>query len=926
MRAAEFVGRREEVAQLRAALVAAREGSGSLVLICGDGGIGKTSLAQELSRAAAWLGTPAVWGPALEGEGTPPYWAWRQVLGALRRLVPSGHVPGLDRFAADSSPFLLYEAVVEALHGAASPEGLLVVLDDLHWADAGSLRLLQVAAAQVPASRILILGTYREPGASDDSPLAQALPGLLRERAVHRIRLRGLDPSESDALLAHVMDHPPTRSLARRIYEQTDGNPFYLVELAEEIRDGDAHPRLPQSLREIARRRLALVGEGCRRVLSLAAVIGRDFEVDSLAATTGESPATVLDELAEAARVGLVDNVVPGRCRFAHALLREALYLDLPAGQRAEAHDLVARMIDHLPPTQRREHLDALAHHLRQALPLGDAALALAVMVEAAEAAEAELAYEQAAERYGEAVELVAQAADGSPHSRAALLVRLARCQQRAGAAVHAASERAAEAARSEGDRVALAEAALVVRVLLEPRAARSVMALCAEALAEVDGSDRMLEARLQAQMSLAAALTGGEAVAPSLASRALENARRVGDPEARYLALQAREWEITGSPERAKERLRLSQEAVAVARESADPAQAVWAHSWRLGASWELGLRGEADEELAALEIAVARIKEPAARWRLEVARSTLALIDGRYADASASADRAVEIAQRGGFGAAAAVLRALAAVRTGDDPIPAELRQAPQTRFWYAGCLADQDRIAELRELWTGGAGAAGSFTPDMWLIATVNMVKIAAALEDRDWAAQLYERLAPYPELHVVRGPLGSYEGPVALYCGRLAVVLGRPDEAQAFFEQAIVSANRIGSPPFEAIARHQLARVLRRRGRPRDVGAAVGLLEQARDTAERLGMRPLAAAVAADLDLLRHPRGRRTPLSDRELEVAALVADGMTNRAIGERLHISERTAENHVRNILDRLGLDSRAQIAAWSAQARNLST
>jgi ATP/maltotriose-dependent transcriptional regulator MalT len=203
---------------------------------------------------------------------------------------------------------------------------------------------------------------------------------------------------------------------------------------------------------------------------------------------------------------------------------------------------------------------------------------------------------------------------------------------------------------------------------------------------------------------------------------------------------------------------------------------------------------------------------------------------------------------------------------------------------------------------------------------------MVKIAAALEDREWAAHLYEQLSPYPELHVVRGPLGGYEGPVALYCGRLAVVLGRLNEAQAFFEQAEVSAKRIASPPFEAIARHQLARILRRRGRLRDIGAAMRLLEQARATAERLGMRPLAAAVTADLDVLRHPRGRRTPLSDRELEVAALVADGMTNRAIGQRLHISERTAENHVRNILDRLGLDSRAQIAAWSAHARNLST
>ena len=367
-----------------------------------------------------------------------------------------------------------------------------------------------------------------------------------------------------------------------------------------------------------------------------------------------------------------------------------------------------------------------------------------------------------------------------------------------------------------------------------------------------------------------------------------------------------------------------LSEEAVQVAQQTADPSLEVWAHSWRLCASWELGLRGQADSELAALTVAVNRIKEPMARWRLELARGSLALIDGRYADAVQAAERALAIARRGGHQGAtllARVLQHLVAARNGAADVEEELRDelaVGERRLWCASYLADQGRVAEVREIWPGGSHAVGPYPPDMWLIVTVGQAKVAAALEDREWAAQVCEQLAPFPELHVVRGPLGGYEGPVALYCGQLAAVLGRFEEAEHFLREALLRAGGIGSPPFEAVARHQLAGLLRRRGRPRDRAMAISLLEQAQATAERLGMRPLAPMVSAELHALRHPRGRPTPLSDREVEVAGLVAEGLTNRAIGDRLHVSERMAENHVKNILDKLGLDSRAQIAAWT--------
>ena len=451
MRTTPFVGRREEVAQVRAALSTARQGSGSVVLLAGDAGMGKTSLAQEISRAAAWLGTPAVWGPAIEAEGTPPYWSWRQALTSLGKAVPGTQFPDFGHPDAGVSQFVFFEAVVEALHAAAEANGLLVVLDDLHWADSDSLRLLQVAAAQVPASRILVLGTYRPPAPSEASPFAQMLPALLRERAVSRLALAGLDPSETEFLLSQMLERSVSRSLARRLQEQTDGNPFYLVELADGLRAGGP-PQLPHNLNEIARRRLALISEKCRRTLGPAAVIGRDFELGLLSAAVNVPPAAVLDLVAEAASVGLVEEIGPGQRRFTHALLREALYLDLSAAERAGAHARVAAAIARLGPAARSAHIDALAHHLRHALPLGDAGEALAAAVEAAQAAEAQLAFEQAADRYAEALELTAQTTATS-QSRSGLLLNLARCQHRAGAVAAAwqTTERAAAAARAGG-------------------------------------------------------------------------------------------------------------------------------------------------------------------------------------------------------------------------------------------------------------------------------------------------------------------------------------------------------------------------------------------------------------------------------------------------------------------------------------------
>ena len=928
-----FVGRQRELTWLKDALVSARAGEGGAVLVSGQAGIGKTSLAQELARTAAWLGTPAVWGPAVEGDVTPPYWPWRQLLGALARSAEGAEVPDFEQLDSVTGQFVFFERVVAVMRTAADPGGLLVVLDDLHWADIGSLRLLQVAAAQVPGSRVLIVGTYREPAPADDSALAQVLPALLRERAVTRIDLRGLDARDADLLLTKALDHPVRASVVQRLLEQTDGNPFYLVELAEDMRAAGQPARLPHSLNEMARRRLALVGERCRSTLGFAAVFGREFELRLLATATGEAPSDLLDRIAEGTSVGLIEELGPGQFRFAHALLREALYLDLSTAVRAAAHARVAAAIASLTPPQRAARIEALAHHLRHALPLGNSIDALAATIEAAESAEAQLAFEQAADRYRDALALV-EREGATGIDRSELLLRQARCSNRAGDVTSAwqATELAAVAARDEGNVRALAAAALVIRGPIDPGIASPLHSLCQEALEKLRGLDALLEARLLAQLALAAGWLGDAGGEPGLADRALDAAERTADPDALFLALFAKERAIAGAPDQAGARLRLSEHAVKVASASSDPSLAIWAHSWRLGASWELGLRAQADSELGALAAAVDRIREPLAVWRLEMARATLAQIDGRYGDVFKASEKAFMIARRGGHQGAsegARIMHYLAAARTGDIDVEEELRSLipTGTRLWYASYLADQGRFAEVREIWTAGASGVPVIPRELWLIGMVSMAKVAVALGDRDWAARLYEQMAPFPDVHVVMGTVGGYEGPAAFYIGRLAALLGRDEAAESHFGHALAGAERIGSPPYVALIRCELARLHAHRGSHRDRASAVALFERAGATAETLGMRPLAAAVAAELRLLMHPRGRPTLLSNRELEVAGLVVEGLTNRVIGERFHISERTAENHVKNIMDKLGIDSRAQIAAWyTVQITKLST
>ncbi|MGH9225163.1 MAG: ATP-binding protein, partial [Acidimicrobiales bacterium] len=394
-----IVGRGRELAALRAWLDAARQGTGRLVLCAGEPGIGKTRLAQELAGIALAGGTPVAWGRCVEAEGAPPLWPWRQV---LRSLAADPDTVLAGDVESPQERFRLFESVIDAVRAAAGPNGLLVVLDDVHWSDEPSLLVLRHLADNLAdhladhlaGTRLLVVATFRD--VEPAGILPRVLPDLLRAPAVDRLDLQGFGLAEVREQLGEV------EADAGEVLDLTGGNPLFVREVARSMAEGTWRPdRPPRSVLDIVTARLDRVSPGCRRLVQAAAIAGRDFSVPVVAATLGEPAAACLPLLDEAVAHGLVDQVGPsGEYRFVHALTREAVEASLTTSARAELHRAVAGAIETQFAGDLSEHLTDLARHWAELAPYGEAATARRWTLRAADDAVRRLAYEEGARLY----------------------------------------------------------------------------------------------------------------------------------------------------------------------------------------------------------------------------------------------------------------------------------------------------------------------------------------------------------------------------------------------------------------------------------------------------------------------------------------------------------------------------------------------
>jgi predicted ATPase len=882
-----FVGRMQELHELRASLEEASSGHGSLVLVTGEPGIGKTRLMQEFAGMASASGWHVLVGRCWEEGGAPPYWPWIQVVRAAGGEFEELAEPSPDRLAApgadpESVRFRLFDAVTRYLVETARARPLVIVLDDLHAADAPSLLLLSFLGGAIADSPLLVLGSYRE-GEKRLQELATLFGELVR--VGRRISLRGLSTDEVEAYVARVAGDT-SRPDAARLHEITGGNPFFLGEvmrllsaggLLGEATDavGDPMLRVPEEVRSLIRRRVAGLSHEAISSLDVAAVIGREFDFHVLEHTSRLRPERLLDVVAEAVHTGIVlEGPAMGRYTFVHELVRETLYEDLAPSRRLELHLKIGRVLEELSRGDPDAPLSEIAHHLALAAPLGDVEEACDYLVRAGDRASGLLAYEEAAAHYGRALELFGTAEEPSAERRCELLLRLGDAQWRAGNAEAARSsfEQATEVARRLGAAEMLARAALGYVVALGGflflarfEVGTSGAGLLEEALAALPEEDSPVRAELLARLAM-------ELLGPlqpverrvEVSRNALEMARRVGDSAALVTALHARHWAFT-TPGMQLERLTHTEEMLRVGRETANREMEFLAHNARFHCFLELCDGRAMDAELETLTEIADVIRQPEYLWHATCLRCIRATLDGRFDDAERLRGEALETARlrRSGYPAYVREYAQPFAIGWAQGRVQ-ELRQLAERhgeRYPWIGRWRNALAAAEAGDERAARAElerhAERDFTDlpqdGLWVLHICGLAQAAVLIRDLRRGKQLYELLLPHVELNAVALSQQPF-GPVALRLGMLATMFGRWDEAEGHFETAVKRCEHLGARAIVARIFYEHARMMLARGAAGDQPRAASLLDDAAHLCEELGMPGLLERIAAEPRLM------------------------------------------------------------------------
>jgi tetratricopeptide (TPR) repeat protein len=877
-----FVGRDAELAELSAGLEDAIGGRGRPFLIAGEPGIGKTMLAEQLAVRALERGARVLWGRCWEGGGAPAYWPWTQILRTLVEEPPEGvrvdvGADAVDitklvperakRFGAGQDPsaqsaaarFRLFDAVTVLLRRASAVQPLLLVLDDLHAAEPASLLLLRFVAGQLRSTHLLVVATYRDSEAQRRADVAELLGELVREGP--SVRLRGFGRAEVRQFMERLTGMTASEDDVSSICDATGGNPLFIREMVRLVESDAApgwrgHPAISEGVRAVIHQRLAALDADAIQILSVAVVVGQDFELPLVEQVSGLDLPHILQSLAHAERFGLVIRA-PGSStafRFSHGLVREVLYDDLPIAVRRELHGKVGVAIERMYGPDLTSHLGALAYHFAQVAATGAGARAAEYARRAGDQAIDSYAYEEAALQYRRALEAL-QFAGPDAAQRCDLFLRLGGAQARAGDYQEAKGSfvRAAEIARRLPAAEQLARAALGFG---EPQVEgglvdQQLLALLQEALDALSPDDSALRVRVLARLSLELTFSDEERRRESLSREALEMARRLGDVNALAIACRAR-WMAVWGPDGLEERSALSEEILSLARETGDREMELVGRARRITCSMEAGHMRAVENDIAAIARLAGEPRMPYHEWTAATLRAGRALLDGSFAAAEQLAEQALSLLP-GQPNARQAHLNQITLVRWEQGRL-GELREAwqriveqfPQVGFGRAWLsLADAElgrdddarmslrsRIDELPDLPRHG----------LWLPILAVTSLAAAHLNDPDAAAAVYPLLLPYAGRAIVTPmphPVTCF-GHASLYLGLLATALSRWEEADDHFESAIKENTRMGATALLARTRYEYARMLVRCGRTADRSRALMVLDGAEATARALGM--------------------------------------------------------------------------------------
>ena len=975
--ATSTVGRESELTALADLLGQMAAGHGALAMLAGEPGIGKSHTAQTLARRAA--GVRVLWGRCNEEPGAPPYWPWLQIMRvwldghddeALRAMLTAAApiadvLPEIRRRLGDQTPLLptsdplqerfrLFDAIASFWRLAAVGEPLLLIIDNLHWADASSLRLLEFLAPEIADNRILLLATYRDIELNRQHPLSVTLGDLARYSHFHRFRLAGLTRRETEALIAQSGGKGVTPVLLDAIYEQTEGNPLFVAEttrlLIQEGVLGRRTParlpepravtgiRIPEGVKEVIGRRLNGLSPFANLMLERAALIGRTFDLQLLQRVLDEPVANgIQNTIEEALRSRIVEPAErPGWFQFSHAVIRETLYDEIAIPTRSGLHLRVAQAIETLYADEADRHLPALAHHYARALPGADAARAADIARRAAERATGLLAHEEAARYYRLALQAAGMASACDPALKCRLLNALGDSLTLAGEYLQAraAFEQAMLLAREANLIDGMTSAALgFEKASWAPGLPGQTAAqLLREALAAQDSGDSTMKAQLLSSLARALIFSGEDAQAEIVHQQAVAMARRSGDPGTLVTTLVSTlsaRWQ----PERSAQRLRDIEEALQLAERSNNVLGALDARAWQLFELMELGDLSTWRVQLEQLERSAAELRQPFERYVGATSRATFALMQGRFDTAARLIEQALQIGRRmpgldapGVYGMQMFTLRSeQGRLRELAPLVRAFVNATPRAATWRPGLallyseigLLDEARN-EFEEL---AAERFAIVRHDALRAASLAyLAQVCARLDDKGRADVLYSMLLPYEGRNLLIGTTVGCLGAASSLLGLLATTRHEWRDAQRHFEDALAMNRRQGAEPALARTRVHYASMRLARNGDGDIDAARILLQEARAAAQRMDMRALVEQIDDMLPLTAHTSSPACPagLSTREIEVLLLVSSGLGNRELADRLFLSPNTVANHIRAILAKTHSANRTEAAAFA--------
>jgi DNA-binding CsgD family transcriptional regulator len=958
-----LIGRQSELLRLQQQFEAAGNGQLHVAFITGEPGIGKTALIDAFAARATEQGAIVLRGSASEAEGMPPYLPFLEGLGAYIRTAPLdqlraqtaltapvllglfpelaerlGEIPRDYPMPPEQARLRLYEAVGSFLTAIAVTRPLVLILDDLQWADWATMDLLVHVARSGRGSRLLVFGAYRPDEAERNPALGRAITELNRLRLLTSLTLDPLSPSEIETLAINHLGGAVAPALTSLLYTHSEGNPFFAEELLRAWSDAGALPRsavqwtlpvsvgMPESIVGAIRQRLARQRAEVVETLRTAAIIGRRFEPRLLAQVSGQEIERVEACLREAAQARLVQS--EGQVFvFQHNKIRECLYADVTASRRQRLHRIIGRALEAQPNPE----LAALAFHFAAS---GDRERGVEYSWEAADRAMAAYAPVEALGHYRTALDLLSD----DDKQRGDLLLALGETAMLAGAERDSAAalQEAQAWFKQKGEAVSAARAAHRLGQtwwrLEELAAAKTAFESALSMLP--DGPSSEIVQVLVDLGSLLAVSLHQQKEGIRHGRRALRFAQKLEDE--RLVASASR---VVGNllvrSNNLPEGLSLLEEALRLATEAGDPVEAVecCAHLC-LAYAWSQQFE-RATEVSSRWKIFAEQCHDPYQLRHIYSVTAMENILRGEWLEAEKRLKDAQAIAERLASPEPMGVvylIRGFMDYQRGDyGRAESELRTAisifrsigPAALVWYLGILAmtlaAQGKVAEAQAAMDEEESIVFALPPGIMPTAEplADLTQAALHLNDR-------ERLARYyPPLDAFRGQY--HDAIVNRLLGAIELAQGDWDKAARSLADAEAVARRQNAQTelahtLIAQADLELARRKRREAGREGAGRARDLLAEAAKLFQSVGNAPEERRTVERLRQLSAGQTQAYPagLSQREAEVLRLVAQGQSNKQIAKELSLSEKTIGNHLTNIFNKLGVDNRAAATAFA--------